>query len=88
MTIPAAARIEDIFDYKGLAAYLKVSHGTLRRWVMESRIPFIKVGSHVRFHKDDIRAWLRTNTVFADCGPSGAIDAVPLAEAFVAEVEA
>jgi excisionase family DNA binding protein len=88
MTIPAAVRIGDIFDYKGLAAYLKVSEVTLRRWVMESRSPFTKVGSHVRFHKDDIRAWLRTNTVFADCGPSGAVDAVPIAEAFAEEVEA
>ena len=52
---------DEVMDYKRLAVYLKVSPGTLRHWVMRERIPFIKVGSNVRFAKKQIEAWLESN---------------------------
>jgi excisionase family DNA binding protein len=52
---------DEVMDYRGLAGYLKVSPGTLRHWVMRERIPFIKVGSNVRFARKQIEAWLESN---------------------------
>jgi excisionase family DNA binding protein len=42
-----------------LAAYLKIPEGTLRHWVAEGRIPFSKLGFHVRFSKSVIDQWFR-----------------------------
>jgi excisionase family DNA binding protein len=52
---------EEVFDYHGLAAYLKIPEGTLRHWVMEGRIPFTKLGFHVRFSKKAIDTWFEEN---------------------------
>jgi excisionase family DNA binding protein len=54
----AAAGKDDVLYYRGLAAYLKMAHGTLRHKVMRGQIPFFKIGSSVRFSKTDIDAWL------------------------------
>lgn len=54
-------------DYRWLCAEVGVSPHTARRWVMERRIPFIKLahGSLVRFKKADVRAWLEGSSVEA-----------------------
>ncbi|MDR2376726.1 MAG: helix-turn-helix domain-containing protein [Treponema sp.] len=49
---------DEVMDYKALAAYLKMAEGTLRHYVMEKSIPFVKVGTHVRFLKGEIDRWL------------------------------
>jgi excisionase family DNA binding protein len=49
---------DEVMDYKALAAWLKLAEGTLRHYVMEGRLPFIKIGSHVRFLKPEIEKWL------------------------------
>jgi excisionase family DNA binding protein len=49
---------DEVMDYRALAAYLKLAEGTLRHYVMERSIPFVKVGSHVRFLKGEIEKWL------------------------------
>jgi excisionase family DNA binding protein len=49
---------DDVMDYKGLSAYLKMSQSTLRHRVMFGKIPFFKIGFSVRFSKADIDAWL------------------------------
>lgn len=36
-----------------------------RRLVQERRIPFVKVGRHVRFRLADVAEWLEANTVEA-----------------------
>jgi excisionase family DNA binding protein len=53
------AKGEEVFDYPGLAAYLKIPEGTLRHWVIEGRIPFSKLGFHVRFSKSVIDQWFK-----------------------------
>jgi excisionase family DNA binding protein len=49
---------DDVLDYSGLAAYLKVAEGTLRHWVMKGRVPFIKMGSRVIFFRKQIDPWI------------------------------
>jgi excisionase family DNA binding protein len=56
---PTAALPDEVMDYKGAAAYLKMAAGTLRHKVMKGSIPFFKIGSSVRFSKNDIDAWLK-----------------------------
>ena len=50
--------MDDVMNYKGLASYLKMAQGTLRHWVMNGKVPFIKMGRNVRFSKKQIDAWL------------------------------
>lgn len=41
-----------------LAAKLEISPATIRDWVFERRIPFVKVGRSVRFDEGEIEAWV------------------------------
>ena len=49
---------DEVMDYRGLSAYLKMAQGTLRHRVMRGEIPFFKIGSSVRFAKKHIDKWL------------------------------
>ena len=48
----------EVMSYRGLAAYLKLSQGTLRHKVMRGKIPFFKIDGSVRFSKKKIDEWL------------------------------
>ena len=54
LTAPA----DDVMDYHGLSAYLKIPQGSLRHMVMRNQIPYSKIGRSVRFAKKDIDIWL------------------------------
>jgi len=56
--IEQAAFTDEVMDYRGLSAYLKMAQNTLRHKVMRNEIPFYKIGSSVRFCKKDIDEWL------------------------------
>ncbi|MDR2924093.1 MAG: helix-turn-helix domain-containing protein [Treponema sp.] len=45
---------DEVMDYKGLSAYLKLVQNTLRHKVMYGEIPFFKIGKCVRFSKKNI----------------------------------
>jgi excisionase family DNA binding protein len=64
---------DEVMDYRGAAAYLKMAAGSLRHKVMKGTIPFFKIGSSVRFSKNDIDAWLKEHRKTirqhdSDCG--------------------
>ena len=50
--------MDEVMDYRGLAAYMKYSQDTLRQKVMRKEIPYFKIGASVRFSKKHIDAWL------------------------------
>ena len=54
-------QIEEIFDKKGVAAYLHVEAS----WVDKNlyTIPHFKVGKYVRFRQSHIDKWIETNKV-------------------------
>jgi excisionase family DNA binding protein len=56
---------EHLIDIAGLAQRLGVSERFVRRLVEERRIPFFKIGSHVRFHLDDVEQWIGESGVEA-----------------------
>jgi excisionase family DNA binding protein len=47
------------------AGYLGTSERFVRRIVAERRVPFHRVGRHVRFRLSDLDAWLDSNRVEA-----------------------
>ena len=50
--------VDEVMDYRGLSAYLKMAQGTLRHRVMNGEIPYFKIGQSVRFSKKHIDLWL------------------------------
>ena len=57
-----------VLDVNGVATTYGISVRMMRRLVAERRIPFVKVGRHVRFRPEHIEAWLDANTVAAEHG--------------------
>lgn len=47
-----------LLSIKRLSEYLDVPAMTIRDWVYKRRIPFLKVGRHVRFQPSDVQRWL------------------------------
>ena len=50
-----------LMETKEAAQFLGCAPGTLRNWVSEKRVPFIKVGRLVRFRRCDLTQWLDAN---------------------------
>jgi len=73
---------DEVMDYRGLSAYLKMAQGTLRHKVMRGEIPHFKIGHSVRFSKKRIDSWLGEyhraggvgGELFADVGTEGAVN--------------
>lgn len=43
------------------AQILRVTHNTVRRWVSQEKIPFVKLGYAVRISQDDLEDFIRTH---------------------------
>ena len=56
---PATAHL----DIDEMAAVLNVGERFVRRLVEQRRIPFPKIGKFVRFHPDDLEAWIAEQRV-------------------------
>lgn len=48
----------ELLTYEEVAAQLRLSEATLRKWVSESRIPHVKLGRSVRFEKTELARWI------------------------------
>jgi len=51
------------FNYKEAAKLLNIVPGTLRKWVMEKKVPHLKVGRNVRFTENQIDEILKNMMV-------------------------
>ena len=58
-----SAPTEPLLDIGGLAERLGVGDRFVRRLVNERRIPFLKIGRHVRFDVADVEAWIRDSRI-------------------------
>ena len=54
---------DQLLDIAGLAERLGVGERFVRRLVNERRIPFLKIGRHVRFDVAEVEAWIRDSRV-------------------------
>jgi excisionase family DNA binding protein len=57
---------EKLLTYEQLSKIINIAPITLRVWVMNKKIPFIKIGKCVRFHPKTINKWLELNTSFKE----------------------
>ena len=55
--------MERLLTYKEAADILNIKPQTLRQWVCAQRIGYIKIGSAVRFSREDIEAFIANSTV-------------------------
>lgn len=52
-----------LLDIDALADLLGVSERFVRRLVEERRIPFLKIGRHVRFDRAEVESWIQSSRV-------------------------
>ena len=48
----------ELLTIEELSSYLKVSRFTIYDWACHKKIPYIKLGRHLRFKKELINIWL------------------------------
>jgi len=51
--------METYLTVEELAAYLKLTVQTVRRWVLNNDVPFHKVNHSVRFRLSEIETWVK-----------------------------
>jgi len=49
---------EVLLDVGQVAEMLKISVATVRRWVLQGYIPYMKIGKAIRFSNSDIENWV------------------------------
>jgi excisionase family DNA binding protein len=62
-TIDASERLPRLLSIDALADHLGVTERFVRRLVEDNRVPYLKIGKFVRFHPDDINAWLENTRI-------------------------
>ena len=50
---------DNILTIQELSSYLKIPKSTLYKLTREGKIPFQKVGRHLRFHREAIDEWVK-----------------------------
>ncbi len=53
-------KAKDIFNLGELSKYLMISRSTLYKMTETDRIPYFKVGRQIRFSKDAIDRWIKS----------------------------
>jgi len=53
---------KQLLDTKEAAEFLGISKNTLYEWIIQRKIPHIKVGRLVKFRREDLEAWLKKRT--------------------------
>mgnify|MGYP006310667409 CR=1 FL=1 len=54
--------MEKLLNSSEAAKYLNIKEWTLRHWVSEKRIPYVKLGRCVRFKQSDLDKYIEQNT--------------------------
>jgi excisionase family DNA binding protein len=57
---------DNVLTIDELSSYLKIPKSTLYKLVREGRVPFQKVGRHLRFHRESIDDWLKSQENFSN----------------------
>lgn len=60
---PSPTKSTGMLNERQVAEYLNMSLGSLRRWRLFRKGPkYLKIGSAVRYRREDVDAWLNSNT--------------------------
>ncbi len=60
--IDSLVGLHPLLTYKEATEILAVKPQTLRQWVSTKRIPYVKIGSAVRFRPDQLEEFIRSST--------------------------
>jgi excisionase family DNA binding protein len=55
--------METYFTIEGIAKYLNYAEKTIRKWVLNREIPYIKIHQTIRFRLSEIEVWVEKNRV-------------------------
>jgi excisionase family DNA binding protein len=55
--------METYFTIEGIAKYLNYAEKTIRKWVLNREIPYIKIHQTIRFRLSEIEVWVEQNRV-------------------------
>lgn len=58
----------ELLTLQETADYLGVSIHTIYKWVQARKIPFLRVGRHIRVDPDELSTWLQSRRVPAGGG--------------------
>ena len=58
-----SGQLSILINYKQASQYLRIAPTTLRRWVMQGKIPYIKLGRSVRFNPEELNRWLQERSI-------------------------
>jgi excisionase family DNA binding protein len=53
---------KQLLDTNETAEFLGISKNTLYEWVIQKKVPFVKVGRLTKFKKEALEAWLEQRT--------------------------
>ncbi|MBU0517764.1 helix-turn-helix domain-containing protein [bacterium] len=56
-------KLQEVFDLREAAGFLRISENTLRGWTRERKIPFSKVNGSLRFKRSKLERWLDLNEI-------------------------
>lgn len=51
--------MEELLTIEEVSSWLKVSKNTVYKWVLDDRIPSVKIGGKRRFEPCEIRKWIK-----------------------------
>ena len=60
----------ELLTGRELAGYLRVSYDTIRRWKLQGRLPFTRIGGRVLFRRRAVDALLEAHAVPAETEPA------------------
>ena len=63
---PPVIQSSSLLNIRETAAVLRLSVSTIRSWVLNRRIPFVKLGKAIRFRRVDVDAFIAASVVSAE----------------------
>ena len=52
-----------LMKYEEASELLRVKKNTLRKWVSQKRVPYLKLGRSVRFESSELESWIERQSV-------------------------
>lgn len=49
---------EKLWTITDVAEYCQVKESVVRYWLYNTNLPYIKLGKHIRFRKEDVKEWI------------------------------
>ncbi len=54
---------DQLLSVEEAAGFLRLSKHTIRAWISQRKLPFVKLGGRVLFRQDDLNSFINSNLV-------------------------